>query len=123
MVEGTGRIAEGDEKVETFRYKISKSWGYKVQPREYSQSYCDGVGWGQMVATLILAGISQCIQMLKNQIVHLKLLGCCMPTRLQPKIEKCVYVYSCIEFFWKETQEATSTICLGEETLGGRGID
>ena len=34
---GMGTIGEGDYEVQTYSYKINKSWGYNVQHKEYSQ--------------------------------------------------------------------------------------
>ena len=33
---GVGKIGEGTQKIQSFSYKINKSWGYNIQHDDYS---------------------------------------------------------------------------------------
>lgn len=42
---GDGQNGEGEWETHVSNYGVNKSWGWKIQYREYSQSYCNGVVW------------------------------------------------------------------------------
>lgn len=44
-------MGKGEWEIQVSSYRMSKSWGWKLQCREYSQRCCDRTLWWQMVAT------------------------------------------------------------------------
>ena len=51
---GGSEMGDRDPEVQTFSYKINKSWGCKEKHGEYSQKHCINSVWWQMVTRLIL---------------------------------------------------------------------
>ena len=63
----------GEQEVQTFNYKINKSWGYNVQHGEYIQWYFIN-SMLNMITRIIAVNILQYIQMSHIYVVHMKVI-------------------------------------------------
>lgn len=43
--------------IQTFSSRMSKSWGWMAQHKEYSQWYCNSSAWWQVVAALLVSTV------------------------------------------------------------------